>query len=321
MITDTIYITEQTFWNSMEEIKPVKSGWYNAFRPWSLHGAVIPVLIGGVIAYHDGYFCWWIFLMVVMCGCLLQSAANLLNTYGDFVKGTDTVENETRSPELVTGKMKPKSIFLMGLMCLGITTLCGLVFIWYIGWGIIFFGILGLAGAGLYTVGISYKYHAMGLISVFFMMGILMPMGTYYVMSGLLSSEVLIMSLPNAFILTAVLSGNETRDYYEDKKARVKTLSSFLTHEGSLRLYYFLNAISFPILFAAIIIGILPWTCGLAFISLIDFHKLIKNGQRINENKTSNILLVPLSFKLNWHFGVLLVAGYLIGYYALSGMI
>jgi len=305
----------------MEEIKPVKSGWYNAFRPWSLHGAVVPVLIGGAVAYHDGSFCWWIFLMIVVCGCLLQSAANLLNTYGDFVKGTDTVENEVRSPELVTGKLKPKAILMVGLACLGITALCGLVFIWYIGWGILIFGILGLAGAGLYTVGLSYKYHAMGLISVFFMMGVLMPLGTYYTMAGSISYEVLLMSLPNAFVITAVLSGNETRDYYEDKKANVKTLSSLFSYKGSLNLYYVLNAVAFPILFVLILTQVVPWTCGVAFVTLIDLYILMKNGKGAHECRRNSLLLVPLSFRLNWHFGVLLVAGYLIGYYVFPGLI
>lgn len=259
--------------------------------------------------------------MVLICGCLLQSAANLLNTYGDFVKGTDTPENETRSPELVTGVLRPKAVFLVGMACLGITALCGLVFIWYIGWGILIFGILGLAGAGLYTVGASYKYHAMGLISVFFMMGILMPLGTYYVLSGMVSYEVLLMSLPNAFLITAVLSGNETRDYHEDKKAGVRTLSSHLSYKGSLNLYYALNIIAFPILAVLLIAQIIPWPCAIAFISLYDLMKLIRNGKLAPENVGNSRLLVPLSFRLNWHFGLLLVVGYLIGQYAMTGVI
>ena len=305
----------------MEEIKPVKTGWYNAFRPWSLHGAVIPVLIGGAVAYHDGHFCWWIFIMVAICGCLLQSAANLLNTYGDFVKGTDTVENEVMSPELVTGKIRPKAILAVGMVCLLMTALCGLVFIWYIGWGILVFGLFGLAGAGLYTVGVSYKYHAMGLISVFFMMGTLMPLGTYYVMSGEISYEVLLLSIPNSFLITAVLSGNETRDYYEDKKANVRTLSSLLSYEGSLKLYYGLNAMAFPILLVLILLGQAPWTCGLAFITLIDMRSILLNGRGAKGDKKCSIKLVPLSFRLNWHFGSLLVIGYLIGNYAIPGLI
>jgi len=308
----------------MEDVRTVRPGWYNAFRPWSLHGAVVPVLIGGVAAYFDGYMNWWIFLMVLLCGCLLQSAANLLNTYGDYVKGTDTLdtlESRSRSPELVTGALRPRSVLYAGLACLGITALCGIVFIWYIGWGIMIFGILGIAGAGLYTVGISYKYYAMGLISVFFMMGILMPLGTYYVMSGEISIQVLLMSLPNAFVITAVLSGNETRDYHEDKQARVRTLSGFFPYEWSLRLYLALNCIAFPILLALIIFQTVPWACGLAFIALIDMYILTKNGLGAPGNEKKSRLLVPLSFRMNWHFGILLVAGYLIGQYLITGSV
>lgn len=189
----------------MADVKPVKAGWFNVFRPWTLHGAVVPVLLGGAVAYNDGGFCWWIFLMVLVCGILLQSAANILNTYGDFAKGTDTVENETRSPELVTGALSPKKVLYAGLACLGIVALCGLVFIWYIGWGILLFGILGLGGAAMYTVGLSYKYLGLGQIGVFILMGILMPLGTYYVMVGDLSVEVLLLGLPNAFMITLSL--------------------------------------------------------------------------------------------------------------------
>ncbi len=301
----------------MADVKPVKAGWFNVFRPWTLHGAVVPVLIGGAVAFADGFFCWWIFLMVVACGCLLQSAANILNTYGDFVKGTDTVENETRSPELVTGALSPKKVFMAGLACLGIVALCGIVFIWHIGWGILPFGIAGLAGAGLYTVGVAYKYHGMGQAGVFFLMGVLMPLGTYYVMSAELSWEVFLISLPNAFMITAVLSGNETRDYHEDKKAGARTLSSHLSYENSMKLYIFENAAAFVILALLIVTGVAPWPCALAFVTLYDLRLLYANSRAAPTDPGRNRLLVPMAFRLNWHFGVLLVIGYIIAYYAL----
>ncbi len=305
----------------MASVKPVKAGWWNAFRPWTLHGAVVPVLIGGVVAFHDTQFdtlSWIIFAMIVIAGCLLQSAANLLNTYGDFKKGTDTVENETRSPELVTGVLKPKHVKYAGLACLGITCLFGLVFIWYCGWGILIYGILGLIGAGMYTTGPSYKYLGLGQIGVLLMMGILMPLGTYYVLTQQFSWEVLLMSLPNAALITAVLCGNETRDYHEDKKANVGTLCGRFTHEGAMRLYLFENAIAFPLLAIIIIAGVVPWTCALAFITLYDMWILVKNLGEAPTDPHANFMLVPLSFKMNWHLGVLLVVGYIIGNYVIT---
>lgn len=305
----------------MEDVKPAKAGWYNAFRPWSLHGAVVPMLIGAAVAWKDGHFCWWILLLIVIGGALLQSAANLFNTYGDFVMGIDTEENQSRSPELVTGVMTPRQVFMMGTACLAATALLGLVFIWYSGWQILIIGLIGILGAALYTVGASYKYHAMGLGGVFLLMGLLMPVGTYLILTGGYSWEVALVSLPNAFMLTGVLSGNETRDYHEDKSMGVGTFSGHLSYEGSIRLYLFLNAVSFPILAVLILAGAVPAWTALAFLALYDLRVLLLNSRKAPHDAGCSRLLVPLSFKLNWHFGILLVIGYLLGHADLAGLI
>jgi 1,4-dihydroxy-2-naphthoate polyprenyltransferase len=302
------------------ELKPVKAGWRNAFRPWTLHGAVVPVLIGGAVALSHGFFNIWILALIAVGGCLLQSAANLLNTYGDFVRGTDTEENHPRSPELVTGALEPRKVMLMGLACLGATAALGLVFIWYSGWSILIIGLVGLAGAGLYTVGTAYKYHGLGLAGVFVMMGILMPLGTYMVLSfGEWSWAPVIAGLPNALLITAVLSGNETRDYHEDRKSGVGTFSGHLSYEGSMRLYLSLCTLPFVILVALVAFGLLPWPCLLPLLSLYLLYGVVRNSRLAPTERMNNILLVPKAFKLNWVFGLLLVIGYLIAFYWFGG--
>ncbi len=255
-------------------------------------------------------------MLVLIGGILLQSASNLLNTYGDFFRGTDTVENEIRSPELVTGVLRPKQVLLMGMACIGITCLIGLVFIWHVGWGIMIYGILGVAGATMYTVGPAYKYYGLGQPSVFLMMGLLMPLGTYYVLTGeIFSWEILFLSLPNAFMITGVLTGNETRDYEEDRRMGVGTLCSHLSHEGSIRLYCLMNGAFFPILLVLLFAGCVPVGCALAFVALYDLYRLVRNAKRAPEDLHANFMLVPMAFRMNWHFGVLLVAGYLIDFF------
>ena len=305
----------------MPRVKPVKAGWWNAFRPWTLHGAVVPVLIGGAVACFDADFdilSWTILILIVAAGCLLQSAANLLNTYGDYKKGTDTVENETRSPELVTGVLRPDDVKRAGILCLVAVCVLGLIFIWYCGWGILVYGILGIAAAGTYTTGMAFKYHGMGQFVVFIAMGLLMPMGTYYVLTGMHSTEVLLLGLPNAFLITAVLCGNETRDYQEDRDAGVRTLCSHFTREGALRLYLFENTAAFIILALLIVSGAAPWTCALGFVALYDLLVLYRNAEASGEDSQANFMLVPLAFRMNWHLGLLLVAGYVLGQFALT---
>ncbi len=297
-------------------VRPVKAGWWNIFRPWTLHGAIVPVLIGGAIAFDTAEINALNIILLILTGigaALFQSAANILNTYGDFVKGTDTVENETRSPELVTGVMTEKQVLYAGLACLGVVCLIGLVFIWHVGWGIMVYGILGLLGAGMYTLVASYKYHGLGQPVCFLMFGILMPMGTYYILTGeYFSWYVFLLSLPNAFMITGVLAGNEMRDYYEDKAANVGTLIGHMSYENGMRLYLFESSVSFVILAVLLITGVAPLWCALAFITLYDLYLLIVNSRSAPTDKHSSFMLVPMCFKLNWHFGVMLVIGYLI---------
>lgn len=300
----------------MADVKPVKAGWWNVLRPWTLHGAVVPVLIGGAVAFQTAEvnpLSVTIFILILIGGCLLQSAANILNTYGDFKSGVDTVENETRSPELVTGVLTPKKVLYAGLACLGITAILGLIFIWYSGWGVLVYGILGLIGAGTYTVGLSYKYHGLGQLSVFIMMGLLMPLGTNCVLTGeLFSWEPLLLGLPNTFMITGVLAGNELRDYYEDKKAGAGTLIGRMSYENGMRLYLFEAFVSFPILIVLVITGVAPYGCLLALLSLYDAYILYQNSKQAPNDPHASFMLVPLCFKLNWHFGVLLVVGYVL---------
>ena len=79
-----------------------------------------------------------------------------------------------------------------------------------------------------------------------------------------------------------------------------------------MRLYLFENTVAFPILLILIISGIAPLGCALAFITLYDLHKLYVNSRRASEDSHAGFMLVPLCFKLNWHFGVLLTAGFVI---------
>lgn len=305
------------------EIKPVKSGWYNAFRPWTLHGAIVPVVLGGAVAFCSKYPETYdgdgldilMFVLVLIGAVLLQSAANLLNTYGDFKEGLDTVENHTRSPELVTGTLKPKHVKYMGFACLGITALIGIVLIWYCGWGILIFGLAGIAGAACYTIGPAYKYYGLGQISVFVMMGLLECLGTYFVLTGTVTTEVLLISLPNAFMITAVLAGNELRDFESDKSAGIKTTSIRLGYDLGMFVYRFECAVAFAIVAILCLAQTIPYFCLLSFLTFPFLCSVFKNSAKAHEDKKCGSLLVPMAFKLNWMFGGLLAIGYILGSY------
>lgn len=298
----------------MGGVKQVNAGWFNAFRPWTLHGAVVPVLLGGAFAYTHGSHEWLLLALALVGGLLLQSACNLLNTYGDFETGLDTEENHSRSPELVSGKLKPKHVFYVGMACLGITACLGIVMICLTGWGILLFGLAGLATAGMYTVGLKYKYFGLGLPSVFIAMGILMPAGTYYLMTGDLSFDLFLISLPNALMITAVLNGNELRDFVSDKEAGVRTVSVRLGYDRAMLLYRASNTLPFIIVPILIIVQVLPVHTLLVMLALYYWNIMYQNTKTARDDRKSGFMLVPYAFKLNWVFGLLLIVGIILGY-------
>lgn len=213
----------------------------------------------------------------------------------------------------MTGELKPKDVLRAGFLCVGIAAIIGLVLIWYSDWWLLVIGLVGIIGVVTYTLGVSYKYLGLGQISTFLLMGILMPIGTYYTMTSTLTWEPILFGLPNAFTLTGVLAGNETRDYHTDKTAGANTMSSHMSYNGALRYYRIINAMCYPILIAIVIFQVAPYACLLALIGLYDYRKLYKNSFNAPTDKTSSRLLVPRAFTHNWHFGTLLAIGYLIG--------
>ena len=297
----------------MADVRPVTAGWFNAFRPWTLHGAIVPVVLGGVWAHLNGSDEWFLFALALIGGVLLQSACNLLNTYGDYESGLDTEENHSRSPELVSGRLRPKDVLHMGMVCIGITMCLGLVMILMTGWGILLFGLAGIAAAGMYTVGLKYKYIGLGLPSVFVSMGLLMPLGTYYLLTGGFSWDLLMVSIPNALMITAVLGGNELRDYVSDKEAGVKTMTIRIGYDRSMFLYRAMNTLPFIIVPALIIAGILPIHTMLVFLALRQWYDMYRNSETASGDPRSGFMMVPLAFKLNWVFGLFLIVGILWG--------
>ncbi|MBR1452548.1 MAG: hypothetical protein IJ592_03505, partial [Candidatus Methanomethylophilaceae archaeon] len=58
--------------------------------------------------------------------------------------------------------------------------------------------------------------------------------------------------------------------------------------------------------------GAAPLGCLLALLTLYDAYILVQNSRKAPTDPHASFMLVPLCFKLNWHFGVLMVIGYVL---------
>jgi 1,4-dihydroxy-2-naphthoate octaprenyltransferase len=84
------------------------------------------------------------------------------------------------------------------------------------------------------------------------------------------------------------------------------------SYRTGMAIYRFESLIAFVILAVLLIIGYAPWPCAFAFLSAYDLYVVLMNSSKAAEDKHASFMLVPLCFKLNWHFGVLLSVGYLL---------
>src|SRR5580692_3236593 len=88
--------------------------WVLASRPKTLGAISCPIIIGNALAYHSGQFAWNYFFLTLICGLLLQILANVVNDYGDFIKGSDKADR-LGPPRAMQMGWLTKNVMLRGI--------------------------------------------------------------------------------------------------------------------------------------------------------------------------------------------------------------
>ncbi len=199
--------------------------WLLAARPKTLTGAATPVLLGCALAYADGGFQCIPALLCFLFAFLMQTDANFINDYFDYLKGSD--REDRLGPERACAQgwitlpaMKRGMVLTTLAACL---VGCGLLF--YGGWEMIPVGLLCVLFAFLYTAGpYPLAYHGWGDVLVLIFFGFV-PVGcTYYVMCHDWNTAVTIASLACGLIIDTLLMVNNFRDREQDALSGKKTL-------------------------------------------------------------------------------------------------
>ena len=209
------------------------------------------------------------FLTTAAC-VALQSAVNTLNDYVDFVRGTDSAEDNVAENDaaLVYGGIDPRSARNLGLGYLASGLLLGLLACWGRGWVPILVGAFGAAAVLLYSGGpLPVSYLPVGEAVSGFVMGGLIPLGVAACADGFLHPEILPWSLPLILGIGLVMMSNNGCDIEKDRRARRNTLPALLGRERTLHLYRGLIALWLALL-AALPVILAGWI-GLACPALV----------------------------------------------------
>ncbi|HHY60877.1 MAG TPA: 1,4-dihydroxy-2-naphthoate octaprenyltransferase [Clostridia bacterium] len=287
--------------------------WFLAGRPWSLTATFVPVTLGAVLAWSQGYFHPFLFLLSLVGGAFIQLGTNYTNTYGDYLSGVDTVESTRTCPQLVLGLLKPSHMLWVGIGCFAVAALIGVYLVYLRGWPLLVVGVLGILGGYGYTLGVAYKYKGLGTILVFFLMGPMMAWGAYYVQTGVSSWLPVLASLPVGFLISNLLHANDFRDIPHDTAAGIVTLGTILGFDRSLVFYYLLNIAAYVCLVLLVIFHVLPVASLLALLALPKAWRQLRDAREGWAGDREKLTwLEPNHAQLHFQFGLLLLGGLLL---------
>lgn len=283
--------------------------WFIAVRPWSFTASIIPVTLGAILAFSQGYWHPWLFIITLFAGVAVHAGTNYLNTYGDFVSGVDTIESAPSAPELVTGLLQPKAVYLAGMACLALAAILGAILAYFSGWLVIVFGALGLLGGYTYTTGkYPYKYYGIGPFLVFLLMGPLMTMPAYYIQTGFITWTSALISLPIGFLVTGIMHSNDLRDTHHDQLAKIKTLTLYLGFSKARLFYGALYLLAFLSIIMMAITQILP---PLTLLPLLLLPQALKGWRSLNPPTNETLAVIEAhAAKMHFLFGVLFIVGF-----------
>lgn len=293
--------------------------WLSAIRPRTLPLSVSGIIVGTALAYYDGSFDWWLFVLTIFTTISLQILSNLANDYGDGIKGTDNeqrigptrvIQSGEISPEKMLNAIRISILFVIFFVMSSVFTAFGIQYITY---SIIFFVLGGIAvyAAIKYTVGKSaYGYRALGDVMVFIFFGIVSVMGTYFLHMKELNHAVILPSTAIGLLSMAVLNLNNMRDIVSDEAVGKITVAVKLGFNRA-KLYHRVLVIGG--MMSALLFGILYYRSPFHFLMLIAFIPLIKHLIFVRKNTDpreldSQLKIVALSTFL---MAILLSLGHL----------
>jgi 1,4-dihydroxy-2-naphthoate polyprenyltransferase len=288
--------------------------WIQAVRAPFFTATLVPVLLAAAMAAYlvhgtNGNKVMWTYLPLVVAATLfLHAGTNLLNEYYDFIKGIDRPGAFSSSRVLPQGLLEPRQILSAGLSCLIAGFLIGMLLVWKRGLPLFCIGATGALVAYLYSGSpFGLKYAGMGDAAVFVCMGPLLCLGSFVSLTGVFSRAIVYASIPVGALVTAILHGNNLRDYRTDKQARIVTFAGMIGITAAKIWYVTLLGIAYASVALMSARGILPLLALTVGLSVPLALANIRAVMGVDADNLARIADIDVkTAKLHLIFGILL---------------
>lgn len=229
----------------------------NKYIP-SLRLRTLPLSVSGIIlgTFMAATVDYFVFAWAVLTTLCLQILSNLSNELGDALKGTDADQQGRAAYGMQAGTITVEEMKKMIIVFIFLSVVFGGALILtafdtflclpaavFVG-----LGALAIAGAMTYTLGRhNYGYKGLGDLGVFLFFGLLSTMGSYYLQTKTLTTEVVLAAVAIAMPNVGVLNLNNIRDIYNDLKHGKRTMASRLGKKGAKIYQALLLAVCFAL--------------------------------------------------------------------------
>ena len=291
----------------------------NATRLPFLTATLVPVLLGAVIAWDDGFvFNLGLFLLTLLGASLFHLGTNVMNDYFDHTSGVDEA-NLTPTPfsggsRLVQrGLVEPRSLRNLAWGFYTGGTLVGLLLLALTGPGLLIFGLAGFLLGFLYTAPpIRLIHRGLGEIAVGLGFGPVMLLGAYWVQTQELSAAAWYVSIPVGILIAAVLYINEIPDRMWDEKAGKRTLVTRVSPEVSIIGYATLIGAAYLSILVGVALGVMPVATLLGLLTIPMVWRAYKALRRHHAYAYRLIPANATTVFAHLYTGLLLTAGYVV---------
>tara|TARA_B100000925_G_scaffold291923_1_gene282535 strand:- start:5835 stop:6704 length:870 start_codon:yes stop_codon:yes gene_type:complete len=204
--------------------------WIQLTRPKTLLTGLAPVILAyGHLLNQEKIIDNKLCILTVICVILLQVGSNLANDLYDGIRGIDSDERLGPRRSISKGDITPKTLKVITFLVFISAFLIGTIISFYSGFEIFLIGFLSLIVAFAYTGGpYPLSYFALGELLAFIFFGSVAVCGVYFIQDKSITTHLFLASFMPGFFSAALMSLNNYRDIYTDKKTQKKTIAIYL---------------------------------------------------------------------------------------------
>jgi 1,4-dihydroxy-2-naphthoate polyprenyltransferase len=297
------------------------SRWLIATRAAVLIMTFLSAAFAGILAYRDGHFVWWRWVLLAVGLVFAHATNNIINDITDSKKGVDK-DNYFRTQyglqPLEMGLLTEKQMWTYAGVTGLIALAAGLPLVLLNG----LFAWILLALGVIFVLFYTYplKYIGLGEIAVILVWGPLMVGGGYFVIAGAWSWPVVIASLPYALGTTMVIFGKHIDKIEADKAKKIRTLPVLMGEKAARYFTLAMMALQYLLVIYLIIIRFFSPILLVVFLALTTVPavwKVFKDPKPVERPEwfredTWPLYYVAMGFLHNRQFGIWYLLGMIV---------